>query len=189
MKQTNKMVLAALFAALCCIATMVIKLPSATLGYIHLGDGLVLLSGIILGPIYGGLAAGIGSMFSDIFSGYTLWAPGTFIIKAICAILAGLLFRKLNRPKSKHPISYPVLIFSCLVSELFMVVGYFFYGSFLIVISSGHKETFLAAFGASIAGVLFNLLQGLAGIIITCLLIPIFMKVSDIRSSILNEHL
>jgi len=188
MKQTNKMVLAALFAALCCIATMIIKLPSATLGYIHLGDGLVLLSGIILGPIYGGLAAGIGSMFSDIFSGYTLWAPGTFIIKAICAILAGLLFRKLNRPKPKHPISYPVLIFSCLISELFMVIGYFFYGSLLIVISSGHKETFLAAFGASIAGVPFNLLQGLAGIIITCLLIPVFMKISDIRFSILNEH-
>lgn len=57
----------------CCIyriATMIIKIPTPTFGYIHLGDGLVLLCGIILGPGIGALAAGIGTMFADIFSGY-----------------------------------------------------------------------------------------------------------------------
>ena len=53
MKNLKKYVLSALFAALCCIATMLIQCPSPTGGYIHLGDGFVILSGIILGPIYG----------------------------------------------------------------------------------------------------------------------------------------
>lgn len=82
-KSLKKIVTAALLAAMTCIATMIIKVPTPTMGYIHLGDGFVLLCGVILGPVTGGLAAGIGSMFSDIFSGYVSWAPATFIIKAL----------------------------------------------------------------------------------------------------------
>ena len=91
MKNTKKMVTAALLAAFTCIATMIIKIPTPTFGYIHLGDGLVLLCGIILGPGIGALAAGIGSMFADIFSGYMTWAPATLIIKALTACIAGFL--------------------------------------------------------------------------------------------------
>ena len=87
-KSLKKIVTAALLAAMTCIATMIIKVPTPTMGYIHLGDGFVLLCGVILGPVTGGLAAGIGSMFSDIFSGYVSWAPATFIIKALTAALA-----------------------------------------------------------------------------------------------------
>ena len=51
----------ALFMALCCVATMVIQIPSPTQGYVNLGDCVVLLSGWLLGPWYGIAAAGIGS--------------------------------------------------------------------------------------------------------------------------------
>ena len=55
---TQKLVLTALFAALTCVATMIIRIPTpGTGGYIHPGDALVILSGIILGPLYGFLAA------------------------------------------------------------------------------------------------------------------------------------
>ena len=58
----KKIVMTALFAALACAATMAIRIPTpGTGGYIHPGDALVVLSGILLGPIYGGLAAGLGS--------------------------------------------------------------------------------------------------------------------------------
>ena len=90
MKDTKKLVIAALMAAFTCVATMIIKFQTPTFGYIHLGDGLVLLCGIVLGPVTGGLAAGIGSMFADIFSGYITWAPATLIIKALTAFVAGL---------------------------------------------------------------------------------------------------
>ena len=59
--KTKEIVLAALMAALACVATMVIKIPSPLNGYINLGDCIVLVAGWILSPAWGFLAAGIGS--------------------------------------------------------------------------------------------------------------------------------
>ncbi|MBO5489614.1 MAG: ECF transporter S component, partial [Eubacterium sp.] len=78
----QKIALTALFAALTCVATMVIRIPvPATGGYLNLGDGFVILCGILLGPAYGFLAAGIGSGLADLLAGYTQYVPGTFLIK------------------------------------------------------------------------------------------------------------
>ena len=63
-KNIRKLVLAALLAALTAVATMIIRIPTPTQGYIHLGDGMVLICGILLGPGLGALAAGIGSMMA-----------------------------------------------------------------------------------------------------------------------------
>ena len=67
--KTLKLVVAALFAALTTVATMFIQIPTLK-GYIHLGDCFVILSGILLGPVYGACAAGIGSMLADVLTGY-----------------------------------------------------------------------------------------------------------------------
>ena len=75
----RKLVLAALFTALCTIMTLVIQVPSPMQGYVNLGDCAVLLSAWILGPVYGGVAAGVGSMLADLLSGYAHYAPGTFL--------------------------------------------------------------------------------------------------------------
>ena len=72
-RSTERLVSAAMFAALTLLATSVLKIQTPTFGYIHLGDGLALLSGIFLGPVYGGLAAGLGSALSDLLGGYAVW--------------------------------------------------------------------------------------------------------------------
>ena len=41
--KTRTIILTALLAALTTVATMVIRIPTPTLGYIHLGDGMVLI--------------------------------------------------------------------------------------------------------------------------------------------------
>ena len=79
--KTQKIVTASMLAALTCVATMIIKIPSPLKGYINLGDASVLLSGWLLSPVYGFFSAGIGSALADIFSGYTVYAPATFLIK------------------------------------------------------------------------------------------------------------
>ena len=107
MKDTRKITFAALFAALTCAATMVIRIPTfSTGGYIHPGDALVILSGIFLGPVYGGLAAGIGSAMSDLLGGYFFYVPATFPIKGAIAFLTGkaLQFLKARR---KNPAKIP----------------------------------------------------------------------------------
>ncbi|MBR6694535.1 MAG: ECF transporter S component, partial [Clostridia bacterium] len=57
--RTKKIVMAALMAALACVATMIIKIPSPLKGYLNLGDCIVLVSGWMLSPTYGFLAAGL----------------------------------------------------------------------------------------------------------------------------------
>ena len=52
-----KIIVAAMMAALACVATMIIRIPSPMQGYVNLGDAVVLMCGWILGPIYGVAAA------------------------------------------------------------------------------------------------------------------------------------
>ena len=75
-KKIRKLVLAALLAALVCVATMVVQIPSPMQGYVNLGDCFVLLSGWLLGPWYGGAAAGIGSMLVDLLGALRSGHPG-----------------------------------------------------------------------------------------------------------------
>ena len=72
----RKLVVAAMLAALCCVATAVIKIPAPYAGYIHPGDGFVLLAGWVLSPLYAFLSAGIGSLLADIFAGYAVYLIG-----------------------------------------------------------------------------------------------------------------
>lgn len=84
-------------AALTFISTSILAFPIAfTNGYIHLGDGLVLSCGVVLGKKYGALAAGIGSALADIYLGYASWALPTFIIKATMAYLVGYIYEDLT---------------------------------------------------------------------------------------------
>ena len=181
-------------AAFTCVATMIIRFPTPTFGYIHLGDGLVLLCGILLGPSVGALAAGIGSMFSDIFSGYAVWAPATLIIKAFTAAIAGALYRSLARHfgkseslteghagRSSVPISF--LILSGVAAEAFMVVGYFFAEIILILIGAetAAKSGFAAAAIAAASGIPFNIIQGITGVVICTVLAPILKKIPQVK--------
>ena len=93
----RKLVLSALMAALCTIMTMVIQVPSPMQGYVNLGDCAVLISAWMLGPLYGGAAAGIGSALADLLSGYAHYVPGTFAIKFLMAAAAALILRAMTK--------------------------------------------------------------------------------------------
>ena len=87
-RKLQKLVLASLFAALTAVLTMAVRVPSPMGGYVNLGDCAVLLSAWVLGPVYGGAAAGLGSMLADLL-GYPLYAPGTLVVKGLMALAAG----------------------------------------------------------------------------------------------------
>ena len=173
--KTKKLIFAALFAALTCVATMIIKVPTPTMGYIHPGDSIVLLSGFLLGPLYGGLAAGIGSMFSDLFGGYFSYAPATFVIKMLTAVFASLVYRaftkKLSEVSGGKQAAFTAI--SGVVGEAFMVFGYFVFEIFLMALAAGDgfSSTSLAAgLASSASGVPFNIVQGLFGVILSTIL-------------------
>ena len=103
--KVKKLVFSALMAALVYAATMMIQIPSPMNGYVNLGDCFVLLSGWLLGPWYGAAAAGIGSMLTDLLSGYAHYAPGTLLIKGLDAMAAALIFRALGKTKLGYLVS------------------------------------------------------------------------------------
>ena len=157
-KKIRKLVISAMMAALTYIATMVIQIPSPMNGYVNLGDCFVLLSGWLLGPWYGGAAAGIGSMMTDLLSGYGYYAPGTFVIKGLDALVAALLFRAMGRTST-------AALVSGLVGETIMVAGYFGYAALLLGKGLGAA--------ASIPG---NLVQATMGLLIGFLLLKVLQK-------------
>ena len=159
-KQTKKIVFSALMAALVCMATMIIKIPSPLKGYLNLGDGIVLLSGWLLSPAYAFLAAGLGSALADVFSGYLLYAPVTFLIKGGMALIAFYGFRLLN--KRIGNLASRIII--GILAELVMVFGYYVF------------EGFLYGFIPSLVNILPNACQGIAGIIIAVVFINILKK-------------
>ena len=91
-RNTRKYVLTGLLTALIFALTFVFHIPVPyTSGYIHLGDSMIYISVIVLGPFFGAFASGVGSMLADLLSGYAQYALPTLIIKSIMALIMGLL--------------------------------------------------------------------------------------------------
>lgn len=158
--KTKKLVIAALIAAITCVATMIIKVPSPLNGYVNLGDCIVLLAGWILSPIYGFLAAGLGSALADVFSGYVIYAPATFVIKGLMALIAYILYRSLNKRLG----SLASRLISGVAAEVTMILGYLVF------------EGFLYGFVESLVNIPANAVQGAFGIVIGVILIKLIEK-------------
>lgn len=92
---TRRLVLTALMAALTAVGSwMRITLPVAigSTTSFHLGNIFCALSGLLLGPWYGGLAAGLGSAIYDMTN--PLYLPEawiTFLFKGVYGLLPGLI--------------------------------------------------------------------------------------------------
>lgn len=140
-QSVRKLTVAGMLAALTCVLTMFPHIPiPAGSGYVHLGDGLILLSVMLVGPM-AIPAAAIGSALADIFSGFASYAPATFVIKGMVAAIAWLIYRRGNLPRT---------LLAFIAAETAMVAGYFAY------------EWFVAREYAVI-DILGNTIQGVSG--------------------------
>ena len=150
-RYVHRLITAALFTALACIATLVIQIRIIpTGGYINLGDCIVLVAAWVLSPFYGAASAAIGTMLADIISGYPLFAPATFVIKGTMALVGGIVFRTLTLKLGKKMLIGCVC--SALVAEAIMVLGYCGF------------EWFILGLGlAAVAGMPGNIIQALCG--------------------------
>ena len=157
----RKIVMAAMMASLVCVATMIIKIPSPLKGYINIGDSVVLLAGWMFSPLYGFLSAAIGSALADVLSGYLLYAPATFLIKGLMAVLAYYGYRYL----SKKANALTARIISGVLAEVLMAVGYLTF------------EGLLYGFAACLVNIPANLIQGAIGFILGLLLCRVFKNI------------
>ena len=122
-QKLRNLVYTAMLMALCCVATLVIKIPTVTGGYLNAGDIVVVLAALLAGPLYGGVAAGFGSGLADVISGYMSYAPGTLVVKGCAAVVAALTCRKK---------SFGFALLSAICGEIIMVLGYFVFEDFIL---------------------------------------------------------
>ncbi len=94
----QKLACVALMSALVYTSSAFLQIPIPTAldsTRLHMGNVMCLLSGMLLGPVSGGIAAGIGSMFFDLTNPiYVTSAPFTFISKFFMAWLCAKLCRR-----------------------------------------------------------------------------------------------
>ena len=153
----------AMMTAMVMIATTFFKVPNA-MGYIHLGDGFVLLAAIILPKKYACFAGGVGAGLADIYGGYAVWAPWTLVIKIVMVLIVQLFFDFLMKRASngKHIAKIAGIpfaeLFAYVLAVLWTVSGYYVAQGFI----SGNWV-------APIADVPGNVLQASVGAVITIL--------------------
>jgi len=81
-----------------------LSIPIGDISRIHFGNVFCVLSGILLGPAGGGLAAGLGAFFYDLTNPlYASGAPVTFLTKFALGAVTGLLAHS-GRRGGEHPV-------------------------------------------------------------------------------------
>ena len=100
MRKTNRYVyLLTMMAAMAAIVYVVTLFRFPLLGSkVHFANAMCLVGGMLLGPIPGGISAGLGSAIYDAFAGYSfVEALITFVSKFAMAWVCGMLFHRAKK--------------------------------------------------------------------------------------------
>ena len=111
-------------------------------------------------PVYAFLAAAVGSALADVFAGYVVYVPATFLIKGIMALAALFLVRAISK-KTGDLVSK---IISGVVCEIIMIGGYLVF------------EGVLYGFASAFTNVPANAVQGAISLVLGVLLAKVFEK-------------
>ena len=156
-QKVKKLVLASILAAFVCVATAVFAFPLPGNGFANLGDCFVIICGGLIGSWWGFAAAAVGAALADIILGYVIYAPATFIIKGVMALIVYYI-------AAKKKVSVVKVAIASVVAEIVMVAGYFFF------------ELALYGAGVAIPDLLGNVTQGVVGAIVGTVLLSVFLK-------------
>ena len=150
-----------LLIAIVFIATVVIAIPSPLGGYVNLGDAAIYISAYFLGPVFGFLAGGLGSMLGDAYLSFIPYMIPTLIIKGTMGAVAAYMFKRER------------FVLGMVAGMAIMVFGYYGFEVFLYnnLISP-------------LSGILYNSMQGVIGAIGGYITIKVFKK-SGIKESLI----
>jgi uncharacterized membrane protein len=121
--KSKTLVINALFVALTLVATMFINLKLPIMGnggLIHLGNVPLFIAAFVFGRKTGAIAGAFGMGLFDLISGWTVWAPFTFIIVGAMGYAAGLISEKVP---GKRVIVNTIAVAAALIIK---IVGYYF---------------------------------------------------------------
>lgn len=108
----KKMCVISILSALGFVLTSFISIPFSSGGYFNLGDIIIILSSISLGPLYGITVGILGSIMADLFLGYVAYMPFTFVAKTLLALISGIGFIKFKNSYLKY--IFPIIGSICM---------------------------------------------------------------------------
>lgn len=157
--QVQEIAMIGVFTALTLVFTAMIniKLPFGQGGLIHMGNIPLFLGAILFGKRTGMIAGAVGMGVFDLLSGWTAWAPFTFIIVGSMGFVVGAVTEK-NK-------SFSRCVIAIILALIIKVIGYYFAEVFLY-------HNFITPF-ASIFG---NVMQVCVAGVMVVILIPIIRK-------------
>lgn len=141
--------LCGIFAALVFIGTE-LKIPTA-IGYMNLGDGVILIASYFIGPA-AFFPAAIGSALGDLIAGYPVYIAPTFVIKGLMGLVAAVIMKKSHVKGFSGVI---LRIIAGAAAELIMVGGYYIF------------ESFMYGREAALGSVAFNCIQAGTALVIS----------------------
>ena len=122
----TRIVFAGVMAAIICVITT-FRIPLGQ-SKVHFANSMCLLSGLLLGPVWGGTAAGLGSAIYDVLlGGYSFFdALITFVSKFAMAWVTGILYQKwvLKKEEKSWKENLFPLIIPCVLGALTYVALY-----------------------------------------------------------------
>ncbi|MDH5482959.1 MAG: ECF transporter S component [Candidatus Bathyarchaeota archaeon] len=136
---STRLALTAISISLVCVATMVFSIyVPQTRGFFNLGETMVYTVALLLGPLIGSVAGGVGSMFADVLLGYYHFAPATLVIKALEGGIVGFLGKKRTAFAESHTkLEWKIFTteMGVLVGILLGLMGFLYYSGFVEVYS------------------------------------------------------
>lgn len=164
-KKMVRIVMAAMFAALVTGLTFFPKIPIPGGGYVHLGDTMIYLAATFLPMPYAMAAAAVGGGLADILSGYTTYAPFTIIVKALLTIAFSNKDEKILTKRNKlAPIAGIVI-----TPAIYFIA-----------------DTVLYGVGAAVPGIIWNLAQAAASMIVFYVIGAAFDKL-QLKSKLISK--
>lgn len=161
---TKKLVLAALLAALTVAGSalrITIPIDIAGTSSFHLGNIFCALSGILLGPWLGGLAAGLGSAIYDMLNPLYIsecWI--TFLTKGAYGLAAGLIAFSGRKPWDYGKALLATTAGAVTYAVLYLAKSYFYSGLLLSGLTAGAA---LISTSAKLPATVFNAVVAVIG--------------------------
>ncbi|MCL2172357.1 MAG: ECF transporter S component [Candidatus Bathyarchaeota archaeon] len=165
---TFQLAAATIFAALVAAITYVsaIFIPASSGGFFNLGEVLIYVAALLLGP-FAGLIAGAGAVIADILIAPS-YALATLLIKAAEGFLVGYITKKLYKKIKSLTLCASIAI---LTGGATMITGYFTY------------ETIIWGYSVALGCLPFNIIQMVTGLIIA---VPIMHTVLRVFPQLKN---
>ena len=183
MNSTNKTYFLSLVGLMSAVAFVsnYFSIPIGDVSRIHLGNGFCVLSGLLLGPVAGGLSAGLGAFFYDLTNPlYASEALITFCMKFVIGFVAGSIYKVQQHQGDRIRLFAAAIIASVTYIPIFLAKN--FISQYYLYKNPIETVMVKLATRAVSSGV-----NAIAAVVVATLLLPVFL--SAMKQSGMYERL